>query len=318
VLLKDVGSFADLEYEATIDVICEACASVYAVNERDKRENLFLDVARDGVEGQRRLRESWEDVKRYAEAPVSMRELVEKALFDGDIVIVNLAGADTDYDALVTRRLVQTLLDVAHLAHSLKQDPTATENFRGRYQRYRPYFRRYRTNEVNAIAVIDEAHVVAAEQDVKEQESVAGQLAHAIRRTRKYGLGFCFATQEVSLIARSIYPNLGTFVFAAGLKSASELERVKEVLVDETSFRLYRSFPDPKSSQRYTFMVAGAAVPFANGAPVTLHAFGSQDDFFDANHKLNDPGPVVPPDPPPVRAAVVPPAKGLDDLLETA
>jgi hypothetical protein len=49
---------------------------------------------------------------------------------------------------------------------------------------------------------------------VRVEESVASQLAHAIRRTRRYGLGFYFATQEISLIARSIYRNVGTVVFA--------------------------------------------------------------------------------------------------------
>ena len=116
----------------------------------------------------------------------------------------------------------------------------------------------------------------------------------------------------------------GSPFFAHGCRAALSLvgradapERVKEVLVEETAFRLYRSFPDPKSSQRYTFMVAGAAVPFANGAPVPLHAFRSQDDFFNANRKLNDPGPMSAPDPPPVRAAIVPPAQGLDELLQS-
>jgi hypothetical protein len=317
-LLKDVSSFADLGYDKTIDAVCEACASVYAITERDRRETAYAAVAHGGGDAERRLRETWELVQKYASAPVPMRELVEKALFEGEIVIVNLAGAGTEYDGLVTRRLVQTLLDVANLSYSLKQDAGATELFRGRYLRYRPYFTRYRASEVNAMAIIDEAHIVAAEEDVKQDDSVAAQLAHAIRRTRKYGLGFCFATQEISLLARSIYRNLGTFVFAAGLKSSSELERVKEVLADESSFRLYRSFSDPKSSKRYTFMVSGAAVPFGNGAAMQLQAFRSQADFFNANHRLNDPGPTPAPEAPPVRAAVVPPAQGLDELLESA
>src|SRR5262249_37291289 len=139
-MLKDVASFADLSYETTIDAICEACACVYAVTERSKRESAFLSVAHGGGDKERRLRESWQLVQQYASAPASMRELVEKALFEGEIVIVNLAGAGTEYDGLVTRRLVQTLLDVAHISYSLKQDSSATELFRGRYTRYRPYF----------------------------------------------------------------------------------------------------------------------------------------------------------------------------------
>jgi hypothetical protein len=65
-------------------------------------------------------------------------------------------------------------------------------------------------------------------------------------------------------------------------------------------------------------MVSGAAVPFANGAALPLHAFRSQDEFFRANHKLRDPGPILAPDAPPVRSPVVPPAQGLDELLESA
>jgi hypothetical protein len=64
----------------------------------------------------------------------------------------------------------------------------------------------------------------------------------AIRRTRKFGLAFCFATQEIGTLARSIYNNLGTYVFAYGLKTSSEAERVREVLSDESAFKLYPEF----------------------------------------------------------------------------
>jgi hypothetical protein len=144
--------------------------------------------------------------------------------------------------------------------------------------------------------------------------SVAAQLAVAIRRTRKFGLGFCFATQEISSIAKSVFRGLGTRIFAYGLKAASEAERVKEVVADESAFRLYRGFPDPKSSGRYMFMVTGAAVPFANGAPVVLTAFRTQEEFFSANHRLSDPGETGVPEPPPLRPATAPPATGIDHL----
>jgi hypothetical protein len=196
----------------------------------------------------------------------------------------------------------------------MKQEGNSAEQWRGRYRRYQPHLGRYRTARVNAIAIIDEAHIVASEHEVSEEGSVAAQLAVAIRRTRKYGLGFCFATQEISSIAKSIFRNLGTFIFAYGLKSASEAERVKEILADESLFRLYRAFPDPKSSGRYSFMVSGSAVPFANGGPVVLTAFGSQEEFFQANHRLRDPGATSVPTPPALGPPAAAPAQGVDRL----
>jgi hypothetical protein len=308
------ASFAKLSYEDAIASICDACASAYASSGRDKKRDEFLALATGGGLPERRLRSIWQRVQGYASAPVSMRELVEAALFDGKIVIVNLAGADSSFDELVTKRLVQTLLDVAHLAYVLKQEGNPADQWHGRYRRYKPYFGRYRSARVNAIAVIDEAHMVASESEVGEEGSVAHQLSVAIRRTRKFGLGFCFATQEISTIAKSIFRGLGTRIFAYGLKSASEAERVKEVLADDSAYRLYRGFPDPKSSGRYMFMVTGAAVPFANGAPVVLTGFRTQDEFFKANHKLNDPGETAVPEPPALRPATAPPAAGLDNL----
>jgi hypothetical protein len=306
--------FAELSYDDAIDDVCHACAETYAASGRDQRLHGFIDAAKGGS-AEKRLREIWGRVQSYAAQPVSMRELVERALFDGDIVIVNLSGADGAFDELLTKRLVRTLLDVAHLAYVLKQGAAKAETWRGRYQRYRPYFDRYKAREVNAIAVIDEAHMVASEDDVREEGSVAAQLAQAIRRTRKYGLGFCFATQEISSIAKSIFRNLGTYIFGYGLKSSSEAERVKEVLADESAFRVYRGFPEPKSSGRFSFMVSGAAVPLANGAPVPLTAYSSQEEFFEANPGLSDPGAIAVPEPPPLRQPVAEPATGLDQLL---
>ena len=58
----------------------------------------------------------------------------------------------------------------------------------------------------------------------------------------------------------------------------------------------------------------GAAVPSANGAPVVLTAFKSQDEFFTANHRLADPGDIAVPQAPAIRPAVAAPATGLDQL----
>jgi len=314
-LLKDVGSFADLDYDTTIADICQACADTYASSQRQTKYREFLDTAKGGGRAEARLRDIWARVQGYASQPASMRELVEAALFDGKVVIVNLAGADSGYDGLMTKRLVQTLLDVAHLSYVLRHEGGAPETWRGRYLRYRPFFDRYRKRQANAIAVIDEAHMVASEEEAREEGTVAHQLAVAIRRTRKFGLAFCFATQEIGTLARSIYNNLSTYVFAYGLKTSSEAERVREVLSDESAFKLYMGLPEPKSSGRYTFMVKGAAVPLANGAPIPLLAYSTQEEFFAANERLTDPGPTAVPPPPPIRPATAPPASGVETLL---
>src|SRR5207247_2987854 len=98
--------------------------------------------------------------------------------------------------------------------------------------------------------------------------TVAGELAQAIRHTRKYRLAFLVATQEIGAHAHSVFRGLHTYIVGFGLKSASEEERVKEILSDPPAWRMYEQTPEPKSSGIYQYVILVAALPLVNGAAV--------------------------------------------------
>ena len=57
---------------------------------------------------------------------------------------------------------------------------------------------------------------------------------------------------------------------------------------------MYEQMPEPKSSGIYQYAIQGAALPLANGAAVTVRAYGSLTEFLSANasYGLVDPGEV--------------------------
>ena len=62
---------------------------------------------------------------------------------------------------------------------------------------------------------------------------------------------------------------------------------------------MYEQMPEPKSSGIYQYAIQGAALPLANGAAVTVRAYGSLREFLAANAAfgLTDPGDVQFPPP---------------------
>ena len=317
--LGDNGRFDTLAYEDVIDEICEAFAQTYASgqsgNARARKHQEFLDHARDGAMGERLLRKAWGSVQAYASRPHSIAEVVESALFDGKIVFIRRTDADGAFDDMVLRRIVRTMLDIAKVTYLLSKGAGASggEVF-GRYGYLRGRFDRYRRAQVNAVCVLDEAHTVAGEHDARDEDTVAAEIALAIRHTRKYHLGFLVATQEIGALSQHVFRGLHTYIFGFGLKNASEQERVKEILSDPSAWRMYEQMPDPKSSGIYQYAIQGAALPLANGAAVTVTAYPGLHEFLAANADfgLSDPGDVKLPAPGSAGGAAAPKLDGLE------
>jgi DNA helicase HerA-like ATPase len=166
---------------------------------------------------------------------------------------------------------------------------------------------------VNAVCVLDEAHTIASSDDARDGDTVAAEPAQAIRHTRKCHLGFLVATQEIGALAQNVFRGLHTYIFGFGLKNASEQERVKEILADQSAWRIYEQMPDPNSSGIYQYAIQGAALPLANGAAVTVRAYGSLTEFLAANgaYGLTDPGEIKHP---PAGRATGGPRPSLDGL----
>jgi hypothetical protein len=287
--------FGSLGYDDMIQEICQAFAQTYASGQtgtaRQRKEAEFLDTATGGGVGERLLRKAWTAVQAYASRPYAIADVVEAALFDGKIVFIRRTDADGAFDDMVLKRVVRTMLDVAKVTYLLSKGSSGGELY-GRYGYLRSRFERYKNRGVNAVCVLDEAHTVASNADAREEDTVAAELAQAIRHTRKYRLGFLVATQEIGALSQNVFRGLHTYIFGFGLKNASEQERVKEILCDQSAWRIYEQMPEPKSSGIYQYAIQGAALPLANGAAVTVRAYGSLTEFLAANadYGLNDPG----------------------------
>ena len=295
--LGDSGRFGSLGYDDVIPEICQAFAQTYASGQtgtaRQRKEAEFLDTATDGGIGERLLRKAWIAVQAFASRPYSIADVVEAALFEGKIVFIRRTDADGAFDDMVIKRVVRTMLDIAKVTYLLSKGSSGGELY-GRYGYLRSRFDRYKSRQVNAVCVLDEAHTIASNDDARDEDTVAAELAQAIRHTRKYHLGFLVATQEIGALSQNVFRGLHTYIFGFGLKNASEQERVKEILSDQSAWRMYEQMPDPKSSGIYQYAIQGAALPLANGAAVTVRAYGSLTEFLSANasYGLADPGEV--------------------------
>jgi DNA helicase HerA-like ATPase len=309
--LGDNGRFDTLAYDDVIDEICEAFAQTYASgqsgNARARKQQEFTDRAHDGAVGERLLRRAWIAVQAYASRPHAIADVVEAALFDGQVVFVRRTDADGTFDDMVLKRVVRTMLDIAKVTYLLSKGAGASggELF-GRYGYLRSRFDKYRRAQVNCVCVLDEAHTVAGEQEAREEDTVASEIAFAIRHTRKYHLGFLVATQEIGALSQRVFRGLHTYIFGFGLKNASEQERVKEILSDSSAWKMYEQMPDPKSSAIYEYAVQGAALPLANGAAVTVRAYAGLAEFLAANAALGLTDPATSSCPPPAPASAAP------------
>lgn len=316
--LGDKGRFDALNYEDVIDEICESFAQAYALGQsgtaRQRKEQEFKDTATGGGLAEKQMRRAWGQVQAYASRPHAIAEVVEAALFGGKIVFIRRTDADGTFDDMVLKRVVRTMLDIAKVTYLLAKGGANGSELFGRYGYLRRRFDRYRGAQVNAVCVLDEAHTVAGEHEAREEDTVAAELALAIRHTRKYHLGFLVATQEIGALSQRVFRGLHTYVFGFGLKNASEQERVKEILSDPSAWKMYEQMPDPKSSGIYQYAITGAALPLANGAAVTVRAYGGLRELLAANAAfgLTDPGQVKLPEPRRGTEQAAPRLEGLD------
>jgi hypothetical protein len=318
-MCSDATPFSRLSYDDAISSICEACAETYALgksgNGRTQKADELLASATGGGITERELRRIWQEVQGYNARPYMIADVIEQALFDGKLVFIDRADADdSGFDDMVLKRVVRTMLDIIKTAYLLGR--SERDLVYGRFGYLQSRFGRYKTASVNAVCILDEAHAVASEEDAREEGSVAADIALAIKHTRKYKLAFCVATQQIAALSKSVFENLRTYMFGYGLKSGSEQQRVREILAEPSAYRLYEGLPDPKASGIYKFAIQGGALPLANGAPLFIRAYPTQDDFLAANiaHGLHDPGIQQVPLTVGAPAAELPALQGLDDF----
>jgi DNA helicase HerA-like ATPase len=144
----------------------------------------------------------------------------------------------------------------------------------------------------NTLVVFDEAQRFAAQEPEDDQSrELSLKLVDYVRTTRKYGLGWMFITQETGALRTGIWRQLRVRAFGHGLTSGSELSRLRDLVPDQASIDLYRSFVDPGAIDpaQYPFMLTGPVSPLSfTGAPVFLSVYTEFDDFRSANGATKD------------------------------
>ena len=147
---------------------------------------------------------------------------------------------------------------------------------------------------LNTLVVFDEAHRIAPSGKSKNDraERIKSNLVDAVRTTRKYGLGWMFLSQTLSSLDNEIVQQLRIFFFGFGLSMGSEFQKLRELVGDKDSIKLYQSFRDPQSSfdvssREYPFMTIGPVSPLSfSGTPLFLNAFNKVDDFVETNNLI--------------------------------
>ncbi|MEM2636879.1 MAG: ATP-binding protein, partial [Candidatus Korarchaeota archaeon] len=146
---------------------------------------------------------------------------------------------------------------------------------------------------LNTLIVIDEAHRLAPRGTIENEKKskLRSLLIDGARTTRKYGLGWMFISQTLSSIDKEIISQLRIYFIGYGLSMGTELDSLKELVGgDQTSIKLYQSFPDPQSafestSRQYSFMTIGPVSPLSfTGSPLFLTAFTDPEEFLKSNN----------------------------------
>lgn len=201
------------------------------------------------------------------------------------MVVLNMVPEDPSMDIDMRERLggddTKALL-LGHLMHRLEKEAER------RFQTPTIDPETGRPRLLNTMVLFDEAARYAPRQpDNDDVARLAKSLSRYAKEMRKYGVGFNYILQEPKDLDLGVWTQLssGFRIIGYGLGGAS-MSMVKEYLPSEgkDSGRLYRSFPSPRSTGEFNFMVLGGVSPLSmSNAPLYLSAFTSFEQFADAN-----------------------------------
>ncbi len=150
------------------------------------------------------------------------------------------------------------------------------------------------SSSANVLVLLDEAARLApagALERGSQAEQLRSTLRHAVRETRKYGIGWFFVSQTLGGIDNDILQQLRSLFFGFGLALGDEFRKLGEFAGrDRRSMDLYQSFRDPHSAPRsdlreFSFMAVGPVSPLAfSGRPLFFSAFTEPSEFLNINH----------------------------------
>ncbi len=148
-------------------------------------------------------------------------------------------------------------------------------------------------SSANVLVLLDEAARLApagALDRGSQAEQLRNTLRHAVRETRKYGIGWFFVSQTLGGIDNDILQQLRSLFFGFGLALGDEFRKLGEFAGgDRRAMGLYQSFRDPHSAPRpelreFSFMAVGPVSPLAfSGRPLFFSAFTDPSEFLKIN-----------------------------------
>ena len=139
---------------------------------------------------------------------------------------------------------------------------------------------------------MDEAHRFISKNAFEDGvQNLTKNIIDAVRTTRKYGIGHMFITQSLESLDKEIVKQLRIYVFGFGLTIGDELQRMKNIINNDSAIDLYKSFIDPSNTGTYPFMFLGAVSPLSlSGSPLFIEAYKSFEAFKTQNRGNEDNG----------------------------
>ena len=128
---------------------------------------------------------------------------------------------------------------------------------------------------------MDEAHrFISRDSEDPQIAELSMEIIDSVRTSRKCGIGYMFITQTIQSLDNQIIEQMRIFALGYGLTSGGELRKVSDIVNNEASIRLYRSFIDPSSNKKFPFMFFGPISPLSfTGSPLFIEVYKDFNNF---------------------------------------
>lgn len=135
--------------------------------------------------------------------------------------------------------------------------------------------------KLNCLVVMDEAHrFISKDSEDPQIAELSLDIIDAVRTSRKCGIGYMFITQTLQSLDAQILEQMRIFAFGYGLTSGTEFRKVSDIVNNEASTKLYRSFIDPSSNKKFPFMFFGPISPLSfTGSPLFVEVYKDVSQF---------------------------------------
>ena len=149
---------------------------------------------------------------------------------------------------------------------------------------------KYSNNELlNVLVTIDEAHRFLNEDNnmKSERDELKRSIVRNVRETRKYGVGWLFATQRLAYFDKNVLSQLHDIFFLYGLGVGADSELMKEKMKSTEYLEIYYTMPNPKTTNNYWFAHVGTLSTLNTVDAVTFVRVPSPEEFLNLNFSMS-------------------------------